>query len=189
LYSLDLTTAVATAVGAGLGLNPDMMGYNPADDTLYAFVYDSGSSTLITYTVNTSTGVATADPSHNVTMADYSVDTYTGCNLDSLEGVAFDGNGNPWFVSDSCGSAELVVADFATGAATFVALITNSTISTDSPYDFYTESIFITGTPTAALPDTGASAIALVSTGAIAAGLLGAGALALIMVRRRQAGK
>jgi hypothetical protein len=190
LWSLDLTSGIATAVGTDLGLNPDMMGYNPVDDTLYAFEYDSNSTTLLTYTVDTSSGVATADPAHNITMADYSIDTNTGCNLNSLEGVAFDGNGNPWFVSDSCLSAELVVADFATGAATFVALITNSTINPDSPHDFYTESIFITGTPTpAALPDTGASAIALVSTGAIAAGLLGAGVLALITVRRRQAGK
>ncbi len=185
-YSLDLTTGVATAVGPGLEFSPNAMGYNPVDDTVYIFMWDSGSSTLLAYRVDTSTGVATADTTHNVTMASYSYENRSDCNLEYVEGVAFDGNGNPWFVND-CYDSELIVADFATGAATFVGEITNSTINTSAPHDFYTESIFITGTATpAALPDTGASAIAFVATGAIAAGLLGAGALALIMVRRRR---
>jgi len=188
-FSVNLTTGVTTAIGPGLSFTPNSMAYNPVDDKVYAFKWDNGTRTLLAYTVNTTTGVDTADPAHNITMADYSYNGSTGMNLDSLDGVAFDANGNPWFVNDGYDS-ELIVADFSTGAATFVGELTNSTISSSAPHDFYSESFFITGTPTpAALPDTGASAIALVSTGAIAAGLLGAGALALIMVRRRQATK
>jgi hypothetical protein len=189
LYSLNLTSGATTAVGTELGFVPDEMGYNPVDKNVYAFEWNAGTSTLLAYTINTSTGVATADPSHNITMADYSFNGSPGLNLYALQGVSFDGNGNPWFVNNAYDS-ELIVADFATGAATFIAEITNLTIRPGGAHDFYTQSIFITGTfAVSALPDTGASAIAFVSTGAIGAGLLGAGALALIMVRRRQAGK
>ncbi len=187
LNSLDLSTASATAVGTGLGVSPDVMGYNRIDDKVYAFSWDSGTSTFLAYAVNTSTGVATADSAHNITMANYSYNGNTGYNLNSVESMTFDGNGNPWFVGDNF-QAELMVADFATGSATFVGEITNATIRTSAPHAFHTQSIFIVAaTPrSSALPDTGSRAIALVSTGTIAAGLLAAGAIALIIVRRRK---
>jgi LPXTG-motif cell wall-anchored protein len=185
MCSLNLTSAVGTAVGSGLGLTGlAYLAYNPVDDKVYAFEWDSGTRRLLAYTVNTLTGVATADPAHNISMADYSYNGSTGLNLDSIQGLTFDGNGNLWFVNSAYNS-DLIVADFSTGAATFIGEITNSTINPASPHDFYATAIFITGTPT--LPDTGANTSMIGGVAAIGSGLLAAGGLALIMVRRRTA--
>jgi len=185
LCSLNLTSAVGTAVGSGLGLTGvSYMAYSPVDDKFYAFQWNSGTRRLLAYTVNTLTGVATADPAHNISMADYSYNGSTGLNLDSIQGLTFDGNGNLWFVN-SAYKSDLIVADFSTGAATFIGEITNSTIKPVSPHDFYTTAIFITGTPT--LPDTGANTSMIGGVAAIGAGLLAAGGLAVIVVRRRTA--
>jgi LPXTG-motif cell wall-anchored protein len=191
LYRLDLTSAATTRIGAIGALDStthyDAIAYNPVDDTIYLFGHQSGNA----YRVNTTTGVPTATPEHNITLAsNYTCPGPGGTHgLNPYDGL-FDANGNLWIQNDGC-DVEYLVVDFATGSATYIGELndTQHALYTNSPYyDFYSYASLIT-TDTAALPDTGASAMALVSTGAIAAGLLAAGALALIMVRRRQAGK
>lgn len=202
LYTLDLATGTTAVVGTNLGVSPNAMAYNPLNDTIYAWAWDSGTSTLLAYTVSTTTGSATADPAHDVVMAPYSV---TGCGdpqqLDSLSAAAFDANGNPWFINGGCLS-DLIVHNFATGAASFQGLVADEarTLYTNPTGEFFTTTLFITTDPVdpvnpvdpvdpeaAALPDTGANASVIGTSSAIAAGLLAAGALALVMVRRRLA--
>ena len=198
LFTLDLASGTTALVGTNLGVSPNAMAYNPLNDTIYAWAWDSGTSTLLAYTVSTTTGSATADSAHDVVMAPYST---PGCffgdshQLDSLNAAAFDANGNPWFINGGCLS-DLIVQNFATGAASFQGLVADEarTLYTNPTGEFFTTTLFITTDPVdpvdpkaPALPDTGASASVIGTSSAIATGLLAAGALALIMVRRRRA--
>ena len=185
LNLLDLSTGVQTFIGSSSGI--EVAGYDAVTDKAYGFSYRGG----LAYTIDLTSGALTPDPAHNLTLIPYSCPAGgDAASFGLYGGPVFDGNGNPWFMNDVC-HAELVVADFATGTTYFMGQFNSAATYPSSPNNrYYTGTLFITGTPTAAaLPDTGASAFAIVSTGAIAAGLLGAGALALIMVRRRQAGK
>ncbi len=194
LFSLDLVSGVTTSIGSGFGFSPDSMAYNPVDDKIYAWNFDSG-LTALAYTIDTTTGTATADPAHNAVLsATYDVPSCTtGSTIDSLQGAVFDANGNAWFSNDACDS-ELLVEDFSTGVTTYVGEINDSAHSlyTNSPaYDFYTESIFITTVDTPAtdptLPNTGMNSSEIAGLVVLGLALLVAGTTSMVIVRRRHA--
>jgi outer membrane protein assembly factor BamB len=163
--------------------------YNPVDDTLYGFKRPTGE----VYTIDRTTGVPTLDATRSIVVPD----PFTTCEdtpltrAYRLDLAVFDANGNLWVQGDACDDGELLAIDFATGVVSWKGQWTDTAGSLFPAGDtFYAESVFIITVEDApALPDTGASAMVLVATGTIGAGLLAAGALALVMVRRRLAGK
>ena len=190
-YSLDLTTSNTTLVGS-MGQELKAVGYNPADDTIYGFT-EPGNA----YTIDSSSGVATADPAHDAILpSKYRCPNNSKRGL-KLDGVAFDANGNPWFQNDGCDS-ELLVEDFATGIVYYKGQFNDASQSVygNAPYfDFYTETIFITSDPVPpappapALPATGTDALALESLTTVSGALLIVGATILVGIRRHLARK
>ncbi len=183
LYTLDLATGITSTVGS-LVPNLGAAGYNPNDDTIYAF---KGSGQA--YAIDRTTGTATPDSAHNIVVPAFTCPDTNNADT-AIDGVVFDANGNAWIQNDShygCVSS-LLVEDFATGTTYHVGEFTDTAQSlyTSSPYHWYTETIFITTDAVeTTLPNTGSSAGAMVTTFTIGAGLLAAGALALLMLRRR----
>jgi len=182
LYSVDLASAATTLIGPE-GVELHAVGYNPADDTVYGWTRSG-----VAYTVNTSTGAATAAPAHDVVFSGSPSCDSAPVEV-KIDGVVFDSNGNAWFQNDSCDST-LVVQDFASGITYYQGQFVDSshTIYSTPPYDFYTETVFITTDPvTPTLPNTGESP-ALLTAGVVSTViLLMLGGIALVVVRRRHA--
>lgn len=184
LYTLDLTTAHTTDVGA-LGPPVDFAGYNPADDTIYAFNFSG-----VAYTVDPSTGVATPDPAHDVVLSGPTTCPDLTPFVLNLTNIAFDANGNAWFQDTNCTSS-LLVDDFAAGSGGLTYFMgqyqeTAGTLYPTAPHEFFAYAIFITTAPPAApaMPNTGMSMVLNTTFGMSALALFVLAGTLIIMRRR-----
>lgn len=198
IYDLNLDTAVLS--------NPRSLGitdacifgaaHNPVDDTLYAFCDDAA------YIVDWTTGVATADPDHDLMFEDYLCPGTNESRQVTPTDYAFDANGDLWVSSQGCNS-ELLVFDFASRAQNFVGQIHEATPSLYSNvlnYGVTTYGIFITtdgagssGGGSGSSGGGGSGSEELADTGAdesVLASAMGAGIVCVVLgglaVRRRR---
>jgi len=159
--------------------------HNPVDDTFYAFCNDAA------YIIDWTTGVAAADPAHDLTFEDYLCPGLPESRQVTPLNYAFDANGGLWVSSAGCVS-ELLFFDFATGSQTFVGQMHEATPSlySNAPnYEVMTYGMLITtdgegssggGSGSEELAPTGmndrASALAVLAV---------AGIVAAVAIRRR----
>jgi len=189
IYDLNLDSAVLSDPRE-LGITDACIfgaAHNPVDDTFYAFCDDAA------YTIDWTTGVATADPAHDLDWEDYLCPGIPETRNVFPTDYAFDANGDLWVSSAGCVS-ELLFFDFASGSQTFVGQMHEATPSlySNAPnFDISTQGILITtggagssggGSDSEHLADTGASD----SVNALAVLTLIA-TIAAVAIRRRRA--
>ncbi len=180
LYTIDLTTATTTLVGSMSPVSLGAMGYDYANDIIYAF---DSNNTIGLYTIDRTTGAAT----DTGIGGNWSVATCLGLGtpLGRPDGVAFDSNGIAWVQSDSCNS-NIMAVDPVTGNSWMTGELFDSTrtLYGVSPYTYYSETFFIGPAPKPALASTGANfgAASLAGITAAIAALLGV----VLFTSRRQ---
>ena len=188
LYSISLTTAVTTTIGLILPADGGAVGYNPLNDTIYAF---DSSNNVGVYTIDRTTGAATDTGLTGIWPTANCLNG--GTDVGTPNGVSFDSAGFAWVQSDSCDS-NIMTVDLTTGTAAMVGELFDATGTryATAPNGFYS-STFIIGPSAVVAP---AAAPGLAATGidataaSIAAGIGAVAALigaALVLRSRRTA--
>jgi LPXTG-motif cell wall-anchored protein len=191
IYDVNLENAVLSNPRS-LGITDSCIfgaAHNPVDDTFYAFCNAAA------YIIDWTTGVAAADPAHDLTFEDYLCPGITESRQVTPLDYAFDANGGLWVSSQGCVS-ELLFFDFATGSQTFVGQMHEATPSlySDVPnYEVVAYGMLITtagegssggGSGSEELAATGSNSDSLMSAMFVGFALIVVGGLAL---RRRRA--